>query len=57
MYKLQAVEMKFLRVLVGKTRRERIRNTYIRGELKVEGITEPIQEKHAEMVRIRYKNG
>jgi hypothetical protein len=36
--KLQAVEMKFLRAIVGKTRRDRIRNAYIRGELKMEEI-------------------
>jgi hypothetical protein len=30
--------MKFLRGIVGKTRRERIRNTYITGELKMEEI-------------------
>jgi hypothetical protein len=33
--KIQAVEMKFLEEIVGKTRRERIRNTYIKGELKM----------------------
>jgi hypothetical protein len=42
--KLQAVEMKFVRAIVGKTRRKRIRNTYIRGELKMEGIQNRIEE-------------
>jgi hypothetical protein len=28
----------FLRAIVGKTRRDRIRNAYIRGELKMEEI-------------------
>jgi hypothetical protein len=36
--KLQAAEMKFLRAVVEKTRRERITNTYIRGELMMETI-------------------
>jgi uncharacterized Fe-S cluster-containing protein len=36
--KLEAVEIKFLRGIVGKTRTDRIRNTYIRGELKIEEI-------------------
>jgi hypothetical protein len=40
--KLQAVEMKFLSGRVGKTKRERIRNTYIRGELKMEEIQNQI---------------
>jgi hypothetical protein len=42
--KLQADEMKFLRRIVGKTRRqERIRNIYIRGELKMEEIQNQIE--------------
>jgi hypothetical protein len=36
--------MKFLRAIVGKTRRDRIINTYIQGELKTEE-TERKQEK------------
>jgi hypothetical protein len=36
--KLQAVKMIFLRGIVGKTRRERMRNIYITGELKMEKI-------------------
>jgi hypothetical protein len=39
--KLQTVEMKFLRGIVVKTRRDRIRKTYIREELSVDEITEP----------------
>jgi hypothetical protein len=35
--------MKFLRAIVGKTRRDRIRNTYIRGELKMEEIQNQIE--------------
>jgi hypothetical protein len=42
--KLQAVKMKLLRATVGKTRRERIRNTYIKGELKMEEIQNQIKE-------------
>jgi hypothetical protein len=40
----EEVEMKFLRGIVGKTRRGRIRKTYIRGELKVEEIQDQIEE-------------
>jgi hypothetical protein len=36
--------VKFLRAIVGKTRRERIRNTYIRGQLKMEEIQNQIEE-------------
>jgi hypothetical protein len=36
--------MKFLRGTVGKTRRDRIRNTYIRGQLKMEQIQNQIEE-------------
>jgi hypothetical protein len=42
--KLQAAEMKFLRATVEKTRRDRIRNTYIRGQLKMEEIQNQIEE-------------
>jgi hypothetical protein len=42
--KLQTAEIKFLRGIVGKTKRERIRNTYIRGELKMEEIQNQIEE-------------
>jgi hypothetical protein len=41
--KLQPVEMKFLRGMVGKTMRNRIRNTYIREELKMEEIQNQIK--------------
>jgi hypothetical protein len=40
--------MKFPRALVGKTRRDRIRNTYIRGELKMEEI-----QNHIKRSRLR----
>jgi hypothetical protein len=36
--------MKFLRAVLGKYRRERIRNIKIRGELKMEGIQNQIKE-------------
>jgi hypothetical protein len=36
--KVQAAEMKFLRATVGETRRDGIKNTYIRGELKMQEI-------------------
>jgi hypothetical protein len=42
--KLQAVEVKFMRAIVGKCRRGRIRNTHIREELKVEEIQNQIKE-------------
>jgi hypothetical protein len=35
--------MKFLGGIMGKTRRERIRNTYIRGELKMDEIQNQIK--------------
>jgi hypothetical protein len=41
---LLAVEMKFLRATVGKTRKDEMRNTYIRGELKMEEIQNQIEE-------------
>jgi hypothetical protein len=41
--------MKFLRVIVGKTRRHRIINTYIRGELKMERI-----QNQTERSRLRW---
>jgi hypothetical protein len=36
--------MKFLKAIVGKTKRDRIRNSYIRGELKMEEIQNQIRE-------------
>jgi hypothetical protein len=37
------LQVKFLRATVGKTRRDRIRNTYIRGKLKMEEIQNQIE--------------
>jgi hypothetical protein len=42
--KLQADEMKLLTAIVEKTRRDRIRNIYIRGELKMEETQNQIKE-------------
>lgn len=36
--KLQAAEIKFMRTVVNKARRDRIGKTYIRGEPKVEEV-------------------
>ena len=44
--RVTASEMKFLRKIVNKTRRDRIRNTVIREEVKVEPVIQTIQ-KHA----------
>jgi hypothetical protein len=44
---LQAVEMEFLRGILGKTRRDRIRNTLSRGELKKERIWNQTEESRA----------
>jgi hypothetical protein len=41
--KLQAAEMKFLMGTVGRTRRDRIRNRYIREEIKMEEIHNQIE--------------
>jgi hypothetical protein len=41
--------MKFLRAAVGKNWRDRIRNMYIRGELKMEGIQNQIKQ-----IRLRW---
>jgi hypothetical protein len=40
--KIQAVEKKFLRLIMGKTKRDRIRSAYIR-ELKMEDIQNEIK--------------
>jgi hypothetical protein len=41
--KIQAFEIKFLRAIMGKTERERIRNAYIREELRMEDIQNQIK--------------
>jgi hypothetical protein len=43
--KIQAMEMKFLREILGKTRREKIRNDDIREQLKVDDIKNDIERK------------
>jgi hypothetical protein len=42
--KIQAMEMKFLREIMGKTRRDRIRNDDIREQLKVDDIKTDIEK-------------
>jgi hypothetical protein len=42
--KIQAKEMKFLREIIGKTRRDRIRNDDIREQLKVDNIKIDIEK-------------
>jgi hypothetical protein len=41
--KIQAVEMKFLRAVTGKTKRDRIRNAHIREKLRLEDIQNQIE--------------
>jgi hypothetical protein len=47
--KLQAAEKKLPRAIVGKAMRERIRNTYISGELKIEE-----EQKQMKINRLRW---
>jgi hypothetical protein len=49
--------MKFLRATVGKNRRDRIRNTYIKGELMIEEIQNQIKRSRVETVSTCFKNG
>ena len=44
--KINAAEMKILRLIYGVTRRDRIRNTKIRGDLKIEPIGEVISRNN-----------
>jgi hypothetical protein len=48
---MQAGEIKYLREVIGKTRRDQIMNTAIRNQLKQEG------KVNVEMVRTRSKDG
>jgi hypothetical protein len=41
--KIQATETKFLRVITGKAKRDRIRNAHIRGQLRMEDIQNQIK--------------
>jgi hypothetical protein len=41
--KIQAVEMKFFRAIMGKTKRDRIKNAHIREELRMEDIQNQIK--------------
>jgi hypothetical protein len=41
--KIQAIELKFLRAVMGKTMRDRIRNAHIREELRMENIENQIE--------------
>jgi hypothetical protein len=43
--KVQAMEMKFLREIVGKTRRDEIKNDDIREQLKVDDIKKRCRKK------------
>jgi hypothetical protein len=41
--KVQAIRMKFLRAIMGKTKRDRIRNVHIREEVRMEDIQNQIE--------------
>jgi hypothetical protein len=42
--KIQATEMKFMRALMGKTKRDRIRNAHISEELRMEDIWNQVEK-------------
>jgi hypothetical protein len=54
--KIQATEMKFFRAIMGKTKRDRIRNAHIRDELRMEELQNQIKGKRLLMVRTCQKN-
>jgi hypothetical protein len=49
--KIQAIEMKFLRLIMGKTKRKRIRNANIREELRMEDIQNQIERNRLRWFR------
>jgi hypothetical protein len=55
--KIQAMEMKFLRQIIGKTRRDRIRNDDIREQLKVDNIKINIEKKQTKVVWSHHAHG
>jgi hypothetical protein len=51
------MEMKFLREIIGKTRRDRIRNDDIREQLKVDNIKTDIEKEQTKVVWSRHAHG
>jgi hypothetical protein len=49
--KIQATEMKFLRAIMGKTMKDRIRNAHIREELRMEDIQKQIEGNRLRWLR------
>jgi uncharacterized Fe-S cluster-containing protein len=55
--KIQAMEMKFLRGILSKTRRDKIRNNDIREQLKVDDIKHDMERNKTKMVWSRHAHG